>query len=150
MTVDLYYTPLSSPCRAVLLTAEAIGLSLNLKEIDLFSGEHLKPEYEQYPVVFGNATEYNEERYKSLQGAFEVLDKFLDGQDYAAGRNLTIADLALVATVSTSEMFGFEVENYANVAKWMDRIKSCAPGYRKANVECLQMLKKFVEDKNKE
>ncbi|CAK9795854.1 Glutathione S-transferase 1-1 [Anthophora plagiata] len=217
MAIDLYYTPFSSPCRAVLLTAEAIGLSLNLKKINLFAGEHLKPEYEQlnpqrtvpflldgdykltesraimsyladqygknarlnpqtpigralvnhrlhfdigtlykgmkdyyYPVVFGNATEYNQELYKPLQDAFEVLDKFLDGQDYVTGRNLTIADLSLAATVSTSEIFGFEVQNYANVAKWMDRIKLSAPGYRKANGESLQALKKFVEDSKKE
>ncbi|KAF3421803.1 hypothetical protein E2986_11896 [Frieseomelitta varia] len=51
MSVDLYYTPISSPCRAVLLTAEAIGISLNLKEIDLFSGEQLKPEYEQVSMI---------------------------------------------------------------------------------------------------
>lgn len=47
MSLDLYYTPVSSPCRAVLLAAEAIGISLNLKEIDIFANEHLKPEYEQ-------------------------------------------------------------------------------------------------------
>jgi glutathione S-transferase len=47
MALDLYYTPFSSPCRAVMLTAEAIGISLNLIKVDLFGGEQLKPEYEQ-------------------------------------------------------------------------------------------------------
>lgn len=51
MSVDLYYTPMSSPCRAVLLTAEAIGITLNLIEINLFEGEHLKPEFEQVSVL---------------------------------------------------------------------------------------------------
>lgn len=58
----------------------------------------------QYPVVFRGAN-YNPEYYKVLEGAFDVLDKFLNGQDYVAGRNLTIADLALAATVSTSEVY---------------------------------------------
>lgn len=213
MSLDLYYTPVSSPCRAVLLAAEAIGISLNLKEIDIFANEHLKPEYEQlnpqktvpflvdgdykltesraimsyladqygkndrlypqtpigralvnhrlhfdigtlyrgmkdyyYPVAFGKTKDYNPECYKILEGAFDVLNIFLDGQDYAAGRNLTIADLALAATVSTAEIFGFEVERYTNVDKWMNRIKSLAPGYRKANGEGLEMLKKLIED----
>ena len=53
MSVDLYYTPSSSPCRAVLLTAEAIGFPLNLKEIDLFAGEHMKPEFEQVGTIQG-------------------------------------------------------------------------------------------------
>ncbi|XP_043601571.1 glutathione S-transferase 1-1-like [Bombus pyrosoma] len=216
MSVDLYYTPMSSPCRAVLLTAEAIGITLNLIEINLFEGEHLKPEFEQlnpqktvpflvdgdyklsesraimsylvdqygknirlnpqtpadralvnqrlhfdigtlyrgmknyyYPVVFRGAN-YNPEYYEVLEGAFDVLDKFLNGQDYVTGRNLTIADLALAATVSTTEVFGFEVEKYANVAKWMDKIKSSAPGYRKANGEGLEIMKRLADNAKKE
>jgi hypothetical protein len=45
MTIDLYYLPLSSPCRSVLLTANAVGVQLNLKYLDLFKGEHLTPEF---------------------------------------------------------------------------------------------------------
>nr|CAD7458693.1 unnamed protein product [Timema tahoe] len=45
MTIDFYYTPGSAPCRIVLLTAKAVGVNLNLKLINLFTGEHLKPEY---------------------------------------------------------------------------------------------------------
>ncbi|KAL2714503.1 glutathione S-transferase 1-1 [Vespula squamosa] len=214
MSLDLYYLPMSAPCRAVLLTAEAIGLSLNLKEIDLFSGEHLKSEYEEmnpqrtipflvdgdyklsesraimcylvdqygknerlypqnpvsralvnqklyfdigtlyknlssyyYPVVFNGAESYDEEKYEKLKDSFDLLEKFLEDQDYIVGRSLTIADLALASSVSTAETFGFEVFRYKNVSKWMDRIKSSAPGYRKANGEGLEILKKFVADR---
>lgn len=45
MPVDLYYLPLSPYCRSVLLTARAIGLELNLKTINLMTGDHLKPEF---------------------------------------------------------------------------------------------------------
>ena len=45
MPIDLYYVPGSAPCRAVLLTAKALNLNLNLKLVDLHHGEHLKPEY---------------------------------------------------------------------------------------------------------
>lgn len=45
MTIDFYYTPLSGPCRAVLLTAKKLGIDLNLKHISLKDGEHLKPEF---------------------------------------------------------------------------------------------------------
>lgn len=45
MPIDLYYVPGSSPCRAVLLTAKALGLELNLKLVDLHHGEHMKPEF---------------------------------------------------------------------------------------------------------
>lgn len=45
MTIDLYYLPGSSPCRAVLLAAKATGVELNLKFLDLMKGEHLTPEF---------------------------------------------------------------------------------------------------------
>ncbi len=45
MPIDLYYHPMSAPARAVLMTAEALGVKLNLKEVDLMAREHLKPEF---------------------------------------------------------------------------------------------------------
>jgi hypothetical protein len=45
MTIDLYYLPASAPCRSVLLTANAVGVQLNLKYLDLFKREHLTPEF---------------------------------------------------------------------------------------------------------
>ena len=43
--MDFYYMDLSAPCRAVMLTAKAIGINLNKKHVDLMTGEHLKPEF---------------------------------------------------------------------------------------------------------
>lgn len=46
----LYYVLLSPPCRSVLLTAAALGVELELKEIDLLGLEHLKPEFVEVSV----------------------------------------------------------------------------------------------------
>lgn len=54
MPIDLYYVPGSAPCRAVLLTAKALNLNLNLKLVDLHHGEHLKPEYLKVSWGHGN------------------------------------------------------------------------------------------------
>ena len=43
--MDFYYMDVSPPCRAVKLTAAALGLSLNLKPLDLMAGDHMKPEF---------------------------------------------------------------------------------------------------------
>lgn len=43
--IVLYYRTLSPPSRAVLLTAKAIGINLDLKNINVLKGEHLTPEY---------------------------------------------------------------------------------------------------------
>lgn len=45
MSCDFYYLLLSPFCRSAMLTAKAVGVKLNLKEVDLFKGEHLKPEF---------------------------------------------------------------------------------------------------------
>lgn len=45
MAIDLYYLLMSPPCRAVMLTAKAVGVELNLKETNIFKGEQMKPEF---------------------------------------------------------------------------------------------------------
>jgi len=45
MPLDLYYMPASAPCRTVIAVAKELGVSLNLKPIDLMAGEQNKPEY---------------------------------------------------------------------------------------------------------
>uniref|UniRef100_A0A1I8Q810 Uncharacterized protein n=1 Tax=Stomoxys calcitrans TaxID=35570 RepID=A0A1I8Q810_STOCA len=43
--MDLYYLPASAPCRAVAMTAEALGLKINKIYMNLQAGDHLKPEF---------------------------------------------------------------------------------------------------------
>ncbi|KAH0820124.1 hypothetical protein GEV33_002665 [Tenebrio molitor] len=45
MAPTVYMVHPSPPVRAVLMTAKAIGLELDLKEINLVDGDHLKPEF---------------------------------------------------------------------------------------------------------
>lgn len=41
----VYYTITSPPSRSTLLTAAAIGLDLDIRNIDFMMGEHLAPEF---------------------------------------------------------------------------------------------------------
>ena len=43
--VDLYYMPLSAPCRSVLLLAKSIGLKMTPKLVNVLAGDNRKPEY---------------------------------------------------------------------------------------------------------
>lgn len=45
MTIDLYYMPLSAPCRSIIMLAKVLGIELNLIKTDLFAGDHMKPEF---------------------------------------------------------------------------------------------------------
>nr|WCC58228.1 glutathione S-transferase [Pharsalia antennata] len=215
MSIDLYYTPGSGPCRAVLLTAKAVGVELNLKSTDLFKGEQLTPEFikinpqhtlpaidddgfclwesraimqylqNQYgkddslyptdpkkraivdqrlyfdmgtlyarysdyffPVAFEGAA-FDPEKLNKLNEAFEFLDGFLANSEFAAGDNLTLADLSLVATVSTCDITGYDLSSYKNVSRWYDNVKETAPGYEEANGKNLLVFKQLVEQLRK-
>ncbi|XP_001868772.2 glutathione S-transferase 1 [Culex quinquefasciatus] len=58
----LYTLHLSPPCRAVELTAKALGLHLDQRVVNLMAGDHLKPEYlkmnprHTVPVLDDNGT----------------------------------------------------------------------------------------------
>lgn len=41
----LYYAPYSPPARSVLMTADYLGLTLDLHVVDLLKKENMKPEY---------------------------------------------------------------------------------------------------------
>ncbi|CAH2085189.1 unnamed protein product [Euphydryas editha] len=210
MPVDLYYVPGSAPCRAVLLTARALNLNLNLKLVDLHHGEHLKPEYLKinpqhtvptlvddgypiyesraiitylvnkygkgsalypeepkaralvdqrlyfdigtlyqrfsdyfYPQVFGNAPA-DKDKLAKVEDALQLLDTFLEGQKYVAGPNLTVADLSIIAGVSSFEASDIDFKKYANVKRWYETVKSTAPGYQEANEKGLDAFKALV------
>ncbi|XP_011497943.1 PREDICTED: glutathione S-transferase D7-like [Ceratosolen solmsi marchali] len=99
---------------------------------------------EQYyfPIIFKLEETPSAERYEKLKEAFGILDRMVESQDYVAGRNLTIADISIITTVTTAEAFGFNIIKYKNVMKWIDRVKVAIPGYKKINVEGIEMLKK--------
>ncbi|XP_055551709.1 glutathione S-transferase 1 isoform X3 [Wyeomyia smithii] len=192
--MDFYYLPGSAPCRAVQMTAAAVGVELNLKLTNLMAGEHLKPEFIKinpqhciptlvdgdfslwesraimgylvekygkddslYPkeprkralvnqrLYFDHGTLYQRfadfvypqvfakqpadpEKEKKMLDALEFLDKFLEGGKYVAGDSLTIADLSILATISSFDVAKIDLSKYANVSSWYARLRKDAPG----------------------
>lgn len=98
----------------------------------------------QYPVIFGGAS-YDPEKLTKIEEAFKFFNTFLEGQEYAAGNTLTIADLTLIASVSTFEVMGFDLTPYNNVAKWAAKVKASAPGYEEANGKNVLIFKQLVD-----
>nr|WUG53827.1 glutathione S-transferase [Zeugodacus cucurbitae] len=205
--MDFYYVPPSPPCRAVLMAAKALGVELNKKLLNLFAGEHLKPDFLKinpqhtvptlvdgsfaiwesraisiylaekygkndslYPkcprkravinqrLFFDVATIYqafidtyvtqylfkqpvDAEKYKKIDTAFELLNTFLEGQNYVAGDSFTLADISLLATVSSYDVVNYDFKKYANVARWYENLKKTAPGWEENWAGCLEYKK---------
>lgn len=45
------------------------------------------------------------------------------------------------------QAFGFDVSKYENVSRWLDKMKTSAPGYRKANSEGIEIMRKYFQGK---
>ncbi|KYN08360.1 PREDICTED: glutathione S-transferase 1-1-like [Cyphomyrmex costatus] len=211
MPIDLYQRTGSPPCRAVLLAAAALEVDLNLKDIDLRSGEHLKPEFlkmnpqhtiptlndngfylgesraimtylaNQYgkkdslypkdpkkralvdqrlyfdigtlyksfsdfyfPIMFSGATA-TQATYDKMTNALSVFDKFLEGENYAAGKTLTLADLALVVTISNFKLMDYDLSKFNNILRWYTKIKAEAPKYNEIEGVNMKAFADFVE-----
>lgn len=214
--MDFYYNAASGPCRAVLMTAETIGVKLNKIPVDLRKGEHLTPEYlkinpqhtvptlvdngfsvwdshvimiylvehyanvdslypacvqkrglinqrlyfdvDLYSVIWSyfsgtilKKTPYDPEILDKLKTQLEFFNTMLGDNEFAVGESLTLADLSLLATVTTLDVFStlpeFEVniKQYGNIEKWYEHIKVVVAGYQQNLKDILSIKKYFVK-----
>ncbi|CAH1154995.1 unnamed protein product [Phaedon cochleariae] len=97
-----------------------------------------------YPVIFGNGS-YDPAKLVKINDAFKFLDTFIGNNDYSTGNTLTLADLALVSTVSTFEQMKFDLSPYKNVSRWLAKVKATAPGYEEANGKPLLAFQELVD-----
>ena len=77
------------------------------------------------------------------------LDSFFQNDEFVAGSQLTLADLSLLATVTSFEAVNFDLSAYKNVVDWLARVKAAAPGYEEANGKGVVLFKQMVENLTK-
>jgi len=197
-SVDFYYMPASPPCRSVMMVAKALGVTLNLKSVDLMGGETRTPEFLKmniqhtiptmddggfylnesramlqylankygkgsklyptdpqerakvdmklmfdmgtlymrfgdayYPAIFGKTTP-EEAKLEKLDEALGFLDKYVEG-GYVACDHLTIADIALAASLSTIEATGHDLSKYPKVVAYLKKLKTEIVDYQSLN-----------------
>lgn len=194
--IDLYYIPGSSPSRAVQMLAQAIDVPLNLKLVNLLSGEQHRPEFlrmnpaHAVPTIDDRGFYLSESRailtylvdkyaagsplypaqadrralinqrlqfdlgtlykafseyyylqlffgadadptlFSGMQSALDIFEKFLGRHAYAAGDTYTIADISLLATVSSfCHEDGVQLDEWPNVSGWLARVREETPGW---------------------
>jgi glutathione S-transferase len=100
-----------------------------------------------FPVLFLGEEEILDEHKTSLDEALGFLDVFLDGSNFAAGKDLTVADCSLVASISSIVAVGWDITPYANVAAWLARCALTIPDYAAANQAGADQFGKTVRSK---
>ncbi|CAD6232986.1 GSCOCT00007082001.2-RA-CDS [Cotesia congregata] len=97
-----------------------------------------------YPILFCGAPR-DQSKYDKIAVGFDLLERFLEGQNYVAGSQLTIADLALIVTVSNLEVIKYDFSRYKNVNRWATRIKAEAISFEECNGEGLKAFQELID-----
>ncbi|XP_013101445.2 glutathione S-transferase 1-1 [Stomoxys calcitrans] len=95
-----------------------------------------------YPQIMKKAPA-DPEMLKKIETAFEFFNTFLDGKKFAAGDSPTVADIALLSTVTNFDAANFDFSKYANVAQWYEACKTVIPGYADNKEACVSFQKYF-------
>lgn len=75
----------------------------------------------------GLTSSINETNLEKVKRSFEVLNSFLEGREFAAGDNLTIADFAISTTICTILVsFLFVKNNYVEYIECCDYFLNCS------------------------
>ncbi|CAG9787167.1 unnamed protein product [Diatraea saccharalis] len=145
--IKLYYLPPSPPCRAVMMTAKALGLELELVLTNIMEGAHLTPEFIKGPMLF-KGEPMDEALAAKLNEAIGWLNTLLDGKAFVAGDNLTVADISIIVTFTNLAAFEYDFSEYENVKKWFERTKKTLEpyGYYEIDDAGAQMLASFLKN----
>ncbi|XP_055713028.1 inactive glutathione S-transferase D3-like isoform X1 [Phlebotomus papatasi] len=91
------------------------------------------------------ATTVAEDKKEKVYKILGNLNTFMEGQNYVAGNDLTVADLALLANISTLYEIGANVNKFKNIAAWYKRLETI-PGYQE-NLEGAKGIGNFLRAK---
>lgn len=97
--------------------------------------KHLMTIYKKKPA--------HEENLKTLNKALGMLNEMLSESKYLAGDSLTLADIPVFVSVTTSEAIGIDVAGYENVSAWLTMLRETVPG-REINAAGLEVTQKWM------
>lgn len=216
--IEVFYTPGSPSCRAVLMCLKALDVEADLTKLDMYQKyEHKKPWFVKMnpqhtlPTICDNGFVLWESRaimqylvnkfgtgdpekeslypadpeiranvdrllffdigslYKSLVDYFhpqlmsgepkderkanalkqnlDYVDVFLEKNEYVACDNFTIADIAILASITQLEAMDYKITAYKNLHSWVERLKSELPYYNECNAGGIEMFRAWAKNK---
>ncbi|KAH8359535.1 hypothetical protein KR093_007382, partial [Drosophila rubida] len=84
------------------------------------------------------------ELLKKLEDALNFLNTFLEGQQYVAGDSLTVADIVILANISSLKVVNVDLSKYSNITRWYDNASKVAPGWDEVE-KTVDSLKEFLK-----
>ena len=103
-----------------------------------------------YPIMFGG-DKPGQDKFDKLKEVLSWVDGFVkDGKFCAGNDDLTIGDLALLATYATIKCAGqteVDLAEYKNAEAWFEKCCKLVPNYEKANGEGAAAFGGFYKSK---
>lgn len=98
-----------------------------------------------YPQVMAREAADPAKLQKLVDG-LGFLNTALQGKDYVAGNDLTVADIALITTLTGMEAAKIDFAQFENLIKYMTKCKESISGYNKMAQQSLDRLLSFVDE----
>lgn len=103
----------------------------------------------QVPLVSGQTKVIPKPKADALIDGIETLEELLEGKNYIAGDELSIADFGIIDVVSTANrLIALSAGCHPNITAWYTRIKTL-PYYKEANAVGLEKFIEFIESRMK-
>ena len=145
------------PLKSLNCSANPGLLNLRTQTLRVLSGRPLyipkqsqRPKYVlfQGALLHGAAKTIEKQKADQITQAYQSLEALLEGHDYVAGNQLTIADFSLVATVSSSNAAIVPVASntYPRISAWLSRMQAL-PYYGQANQVGLEHFRAMIQSK---
>lgn len=101
------------------------------------------------PKLFGDVhAPWDTEKEKAYNVALQYLEDRISKRVFMVGNNLTIADIALTASIMfVSSGCDYKIDRYPNLNAYLANIKRAIPDYDKINDEALENTRKFIQSR---
>merc|ERR1712008_167944 len=100
-----------------------------------------------YPVMRGEVKEITPVKLESIYEAIGWLEGFLEGQKWAVGNHITVADFSLITSIQTLELSKANVKKYKNICRWKENCQKEMKDYDEVCSEALQVVGKIITAK---
>ncbi|XP_065364412.1 glutathione S-transferase 1-like [Calliphora vicina] len=77
------------------------------------------------PIFAGLRTHVPDEKFKEIDEAYNMMERFIGDNKYVAGQHITIADLSCITSISSMYFLRpFTEETHPKLYDWLNRMKS--------------------------
>lgn len=102
-------------------------------------------------IFFKNQPEFSKEIIDAGYESYDFVEKFLQTDPYLVGKQLTVADLACITSITQTEIFApIDSSKYPKLREWINRVAGHFDNFYDLNTKPLEELKAKFAQKIKE